>query len=84
MTTPIFATVVYPGDNTIKFYINGSFLNTASGASTIDTSIDQYFWMGDGGWGAWQGGLSRIKIYNRALSLDEILTIYNGEKNKYQ
>jgi hypothetical protein len=40
--------------------------------------------MGDGGWGAWQGGLSRIKIYNRALSLDEILTIYNGEKNKYQ
>jgi hypothetical protein len=77
-------------DNKYYFYRNSSLVNTTT---WTDASINQnrtdgikiggniYQW-GTGG-RYWSGIMSNIKIYNRALSISEILQNYNAQKSRF-
>ncbi|HRZ29514.1 MAG TPA: sialidase domain-containing protein [Candidatus Paceibacterota bacterium] len=81
-------TVVADYNNkTVKSYRNGILLYTFTTANTMlfpDSLRAKY--LGDfnaGGYGI-KGYLDDIRIYNRALSVNEISEIYNKTKEKYQ
>ena len=58
-------------------YLNGAFVASAA-ASTIDYSGVSTFEIGNRGTDArhWKGGIDDVRIYNRALSADEIKRLY--------
>ena len=62
-------------------YINGILVSTASLASvpTVTGTIK----IGKAGPNFWQGSVSSLKMYNRALSPAEILQNYNATKGRY-
>ena len=68
---------------TSKLYVNGSLKSSVNMTTTL-TSISNLIigWYGFGG-GYFNGNISNIMIYNRALTLDEIIQNYNSLKNRY-
>lgn len=76
-------------DGTIRIYINGVFV--VSGTDTVvgSTSNNNPLWVGsngsNGGYTSayFNGNISNIQIYNRALSAAEVLQNYTALKNRY-
>lgn len=79
-------TIQYDGTNsTMLIYTNG--VQTASGTfSGAQTSLGYNFTIGDGanfGWYPYQGRVSSVKIYNKALSATEVQQNFNALRRRY-
>ncbi|OQB09153.1 MAG: hypothetical protein BWY21_00889 [Parcubacteria group bacterium ADurb.Bin216] len=72
---------------TIKMYFDGQYISSGASQMEYNSSTKYavfgnnvgYFYGGTQGSGAFSGGLSGIRIYNRALSASEIANLYNGQ-----
>ncbi|MCL4392438.1 LamG domain-containing protein [Patescibacteria group bacterium] len=73
-----FFTVVFNGDNTVTFYIDGMNKSTVTAPCTINTVNGNGFSIGAGRWGYYSGLLDDVRVYNRALSANEIDQLYNS------
>lgn len=63
-------------NNTYQIYINGALENTITDSTPLSSSEDMYL-MHHGAWGAYSHGvLDDVRIYNRALSSNEVAQIY--------
>jgi hypothetical protein len=60
----------------IKFYVNGVLDKTTTSVANIGTLINEFGTRTAGNY--FNGKLSNISVFNKALSENEILTIYNG------
>jgi hypothetical protein len=67
----------------IKLYLNGVLLATTAYTTSISTSgigrISGY----DNGGEIWNGNISSVMIYNRALTATEVLQNYNATKSRF-
>ena len=66
------------GTNVVTFYINGAFAGSST-LSGINTALSS-FKIADG-WNAsdkFNGSIDEVRVYNRALSADEIYRLYNS------
>ena len=67
----------------IKLYLNGVLLATTAYTTSISTSgigrISGY----DNGSEIWDGNISSVMIYNRALTATEVLQNYNATKSRF-
>ena len=77
-----FLAVTWDG-TTAKAYINGNLDNSASASGTLTGDATTEGWIGahrygNSSWERTNGELSDVKVYNRALTQDEITTLYNG------
>ena len=72
----------YDGSN-IRLYLNGNLVATQSLTGTIlntgITRISGY----DNNTEVWDGNISQVSIYNRALSASEVLQNYNATKGRF-
>lgn len=72
----------YDGAN-IRLYLNGTLLATQSQTGTINNGgigrISGY----DNGGEIWDGNISTFSIYNRALTVTEVLQNYNATKTRF-
>jgi surface protein len=71
-------------DGVLRIYIDGVF-NSQSTGRTITTNTNNFV-IGkgaQGGWGSFNGNLSSVQVYNRALSESEILQNYNAMKDRF-
>jgi concanavalin A-like lectin/glucanase superfamily protein len=75
-----FFTVVFNGNNTLTFYIDGVGGSPVTPSCTINTAAGGGFSMGTGRWGYFNGTLDDVRVYDRALSAAEIVTLYNAGK----
>ena len=71
------------GTNTLKQYVNGALVNTVATYATAgyihyDGNVG---WEGDGR--QFAGGISALRVYNSALSGEEVLANYNAQKNRH-
>lgn len=71
------------GTRTLKQYVNGSLVNTVSTYATdgyvySDCNVG---WEADGR--QFSGGISTIRMYNTALSTEEVLQNYRAQKNRH-
>ncbi len=73
-----FFSVVFNGDNTVTFYIDGMNKSTVTAPCTINTVNGNGFSIGAGRWGYYNGLLDDIRVYNRALTASEIDQLYNS------
>lgn len=72
-------TAVYDGSTTQYIYINGVLKDTHS-ITQLNTALGGYHTIGTpaiGGEGYFKGSLSGVRIYNRALSADEVGLLYS-------
>jgi hypothetical protein len=80
-----FISAVYNGVNSVTFYINGAEAGTASvGAATWAASgnIPRIGTWYNGSY-PFQGRLSNVQVYNRALSAQEVQQNYNAMKKRF-
>ena len=63
--------------NVVKIYVNGALQHTSSVIETWNTVKNGQLIFGEN---LVQGRLDEIRIYNRAITNDEVLQIYNAEK----
>lgn len=86
LNTWVHAVGVFDKDDTdaeLKIYINGSFVddevcNGALESSSSDVKIGE---MGFANTGNIDGKIDEVRIYDKVLTANEILTIYNNQKN---
>lgn len=69
------------GPGGMSAYINGTLLNTAAG-NTISANKDVYFGNWDTSWASFCE-MGPIKVYNRALTADEIKQNFNAHRGRY-
>jgi hypothetical protein len=70
-------------DGTVKTYYNGVLMNTSSPFTLADIS-SLNFSVGDGmGYYNFQGNISNVKVYNRALSANEIRQNFNALRGRF-
>jgi hypothetical protein len=63
----------------LRIYINGAQVATASASGTLDTSSNALI-IGKNdlyGTSTWNGSMDDVRLYNRALSASDVLTLYN-------
>lgn len=74
------------GNNTNYLYINGVLMGTASMANTAGTAVYDGGGIDFGTLYGWKhfGRRASIKIYNRALSLDEVYKNYSSLKSRFR
>lgn len=72
-------------DNTFDFYYNGVKQTLRGGGTTPVSASYNISIVGaiSGGGRYWNGNMSQILIYNRALTSDEILQNYNATKSRF-
>ena len=79
-----FLTINHDGSsNTVKTYMNGSLIDTDS---IDDHAYHEDFTavkVGDGGYGKWDGKIGNFMIYDRVLSLTEILHNFNVQRDRF-
>jgi hypothetical protein len=81
--------VTVTNDGTIRIYINGVFVVSGNDTIVNSTSNSNSLWIGsngnNGGYtGAYfNGNISNVQVYNRALSATEVLQNYNALKGRY-
>jgi surface protein len=71
-------------DGVLKIYIDGVFDSQSTGR-TITTNTNNFV-IGkgaQGGWGAFNGNISSVQVYDRALSDSEVLQNYNAMKDRF-
>ena len=69
---------------TIKLYIDGSLVNTQTGAPSVTTDLSGYFKISKANGAEFgTGQIANLKIYNRALSASEVLHNYNALKGRF-
>jgi len=70
--------------NNLVFYVNGSKIGNGTTISGTVTDLSPFFTIGGhSNAGGWNGNMSFVQIYNRALSADEILQNYNATKSRF-
>lgn len=71
--------------NNIRHYINGNNVFTRSVTVNSTTTNSGRIWLGRFGGGGyqWNGNIFFYKIYNRALSAEEVLQNYNATKSRF-
>ena len=80
-----FITAVYSGADSVTFYINGASAGTTTTAPSTWTAVNTSPRIGTWYNGSYpfQGNISNVQIYNRALSATDILQNYNATKGRY-
>jgi len=75
----------YEGSSgTIKLYIDGSLVNTQTGAPSVTTDLSGYFKISKANGAEFGiGQIANLKIYNRALTTSEVLHNYNALKGRF-
>lgn len=80
-------TITYNGSNTLSIYENGSLRTSKTNLVTTNTANTD-IWLGsiNPSFQSWyfDGKISSLKIYNRALSSSEVLQAYNSEFGRYK
>lgn len=67
-----------PGTSVLKSYVNGTYWSTITRYANINSTTNNLYVGGRGHYNAYtNGSISGIKIYNRALSADEIKLLYD-------
>ena len=75
--------VVHSGSN-VTIYKNGVSIGTSSGISTLpSTSSGLFIGNSDVGDRAFEGKISQVLVYSKALSASDVLTNYNRLKDRY-
>lgn len=72
----------YDGSN-IKLYVNGVLLSTQSASGTIGTGGNfriSGYWNGNENW---YGNIGVVRIYNKALTSNEVIQNYNATKQRF-
>jgi hypothetical protein len=67
----------------LSFYINGVFSASVQGANIASFTGNKAIGARNDSLGPMSGNISQVKIYNRALSAQEILQNYNATKSRY-
>ena len=75
-------------NRTQSLYVNGVLNDSQSGINYGASGSDNYIFLGDDNPGANNTGMfggkyGAFRVYNKALSVSEILTNFNSTKNKY-
>jgi hypothetical protein len=68
---------------TIKWYINGILNNTAAASYTEATASSSNIRIGVGYTSYFQGDIQTVRIYNKALSAQQVLQNYNSTKTRF-
>jgi len=71
----------------VGIYLNGTLLTSTNSVTTIPSSTKQFLIGYDGDSGDdryWNGNISQVSIYNRALTPQEIQQNYNATKYRYE
>lgn len=65
-----------------KIYVDGTLDKTISITTSVDINSNTVFYSGGSGSDEWSlnGSLDEVRVYKRDLSLNEIISIYNGTK----
>ena len=67
-----------------KLYTNGKLVDTdIRTVDSISTTNDLYIGAGAQGTGVWDGNISQVQIYNRALTAQEVQQNYNATKSRF-
>ncbi len=71
--------------NDLRFFINGVHQGSTRTISGTVTDVSDKFWLGsyNGGTTPWLGDMSVARVYNRALSQDEITQNYNSLRGRF-
>jgi hypothetical protein len=71
--------VTYDG-STIRAYINGTEVANTAATGAVFSTNDNFAigTRGDANWTKFNGKIDGVRVYNRALSAQEVLTLYNG------
>jgi len=76
--------VTYNGATTILVYCNGILYGTKTLAAVLNTGVGQLFLGSAGVYGAYfNGRLSNLLMYNRALSASEVLQNFNATRGRF-
>jgi hypothetical protein len=79
--------VVQVGSDTLKIYVNGSLEDKSTLAGSISTSNENIRILYGGSNGSWENGseavIDQVRIFNRALTQEEVTTLYNENVAKY-
>lgn len=69
--------------NTIKLYVNGSLVNTQTGQpSSTSANLSNNFHIGLSNGSTYSNGdMDEVAIWNKALALEDVQTIYNATNN---
>lgn len=69
-------------NNNWKIYINGELKNSLQYTSSIDIGGNVYLgtWYHDFNYAPFNGSIDDVRIYNRALSAEEITFLYNSSR----
>ena len=74
-------TYTYGNGSSVKIYINGELISgswyAGDGNSAVDTAGTGNLWIGKGNVDEFNGSIDSVRIYNRALSADEVRYHYN-------
>ena len=74
------------GENTFRFYVNGSLIQSTGNVGTNISSTGSTFRIGGDtrdGTTVTNGGIGSLRLYSRALSTDEVVQNYNANKSMY-
>jgi hypothetical protein len=74
--------VVAIWDNDYKIFINGSSIPLRTHPYSFDGNAGSDLLIGKGQHGAFKGSIDDVRIYNRALSAEEVKALYDLEKPK--
>jgi len=80
------AGVYDPATHSLSIYINGELKeSTTTDISSINRVSDIEFFIGTdaGKTNVWEGSISDVRVYNRALTSNEISGLFGGYTNKY-
>lgn len=72
-----FYTAVFNGNNTITFYVDAGSSTIVTPGCTINTSSGNGISIGVGKWGYYDGQIDDVRIYNYALTQEQIKNVMN-------
>lgn len=78
--------VIRRAENLMQMFINGNLLATTRTISGSIADASDKFWVGaanGGGSSWWSGNIGNIKVYNRALTTQEVLQNFNATRSRF-
>jgi hypothetical protein len=75
--------VTYNGSTTILVYCNGILFGTKTLGGTLNTTASTLYFGSQGGATWFNGRLSNLLMYNRALSASEVLQNFNATRGRF-